>query len=275
MEKRARVYLLDTEQPSQLGLHDRLGLITAKSQGWNCIRKWDYIQPKHLYFTLDEDIKDGDWCLMNKEYGDGKNLVLAKVGKLTVCNKELDDMTYSVEHSGKTYSYHPSHLGKRKVVATTNPDLYEKPKMLKRPSDGCPFWLQPNGLYQASDEHGLEALDTSKLTLSVPIIGDNSIEAYIKAYSEGKPITEVLLEYDKVYDINYYTPVGGYECAKIIDYPDKIKLRPDGSVIIAPVVGMLYTRDEVHKILQEAFEHGVSHDHHIPTQVTIWFNKNY
>lgn len=64
----------------------------------------------------------------------------------------------------------------------------------------------------------------------LPQIPESFIEAYIKAYNEGKPITEVNLEME--------TETWGIE-----GIFTKIKTRPDNTVIIHP--SKLYTRDEV------------------------------
>ncbi|VDM07213.1 unnamed protein product [Wuchereria bancrofti] len=66
----------------EIGLHERLGLITAKSQGWDYIKKTAYIIPQHLYFVSNDEIKEGtgkfDWSGENKENCD----VCQGVGKL-------------------------------------------------------------------------------------------------------------------------------------------------------------------------------------------------
>lgn len=248
MEKKCNVHLLDTEPISQLALHDRLGLITARSQGWNFIRKWNYIQPKHLYFTSDEPVLSNEWYIFDN------GVDVPRVGQAT-------DKSWR----GESNKFH------KKIVATTNPDLHTKPEMIRR-ADGCPFWLQPNGLYQASDEHGLETLDTSKLTLCVPRIGGDFVEVYIEGYKEGKTITEVNVKYtfDAVKKWIGHTSRENY----------RPKLRSDGAVIANPVVAEKFmTRAEALAMLED-YDRELKLDtfayKEAPTfTVENWFNNKY
>lgn len=247
MEKKCNVYLLDTEGKSVLFFQGNT-LQKDEKYFWGT----PHCQPKHLYFTSDEKIKEGDWYLFNI---DGWELMQCQdEEEATRCNSH-----FSIKNQCK------------KIVATTNPELHTKPDMLRR-ADGCPFWLQPNGLYQASDEHGLETLDTSKLTLCVPRIGDDFVEVYIEGYKEGKPITEVNVEYtfDAVKKWIGHTSRENY----------RPKLRSDGAVIANPVVAeKLLTRAEALAMLED-YDRELKLDtfayKEAPTfTVESWFNNKY
>lgn len=85
-----------------------------------------------------------------------------------------------------------------KVVATTNPDL----------------WVTKQTKFITTTKGG------------IPKIGDDFISAYIKSYNEGKPITEVNVEYELLDN--------RYNGKDWIPY-EQIKLHSDGTVIISSV----------------------------------------
>jgi hypothetical protein len=138
--------------------------------------------------------------------------------------------------------YTGEELGIAKIVATTNPEL-------------C----------QQDDEY-------SKIK-NLGRIGDDFVEGpFIKSYNEGKPITEVNLEYEEGEDYYAGECGGGEVWAR---HPDILKLRSNGTVIISPVVEKMYTRDEVKDILKHFdIESGVG-DNCGPTTRTQWFEQNY
>ena len=74
----------------------------------------------------------------------------------------------------------------------------------------------------------------------VPQIPESFIQAYIKAYNEGKPITEVDLEIEVKF-------IGYYEGTTMENWDRVIKTRPDNTVIIHQ--SKMYSRDEVEKLL--------------------------
>lgn len=63
---RVSVEMIPTQRNSSIGLHNRLGLITAKSQGWDNIFWQDYISPQNIFFLCDDDI-NGDGYRMDIE----------------------------------------------------------------------------------------------------------------------------------------------------------------------------------------------------------------
>lgn len=235
MKKKAQVYLLDTKQK------DGTIWITGENQLIHThvsSRYKEVYQPKHLYFTSDEATRSGDYVY---DFADNKVRLFEEIG-----------------------------VG-RKVVATTNPELH-KPSMIRR-ADGCPFYLQSNGLYQATDEHGTETLEVSNVN-SINIIGKDFVEAYIKAYNTGKPITEVNLEYE----LDILTEPDthdGNPCSKFVGTQQILKLRSNGTVIISPLIEKFYSRDEVLDILM-CFDTDSNVGHfNGPTTRIAWFDKNY
>ena len=72
-----------------------------------------------------------------------------------------------------------------------NPDTKVKPEVLHRKSDNCPFTLQKNGLYQATDEHGTETLDEKdsvEYFLSDAKTLEEKAEQFIQMNLSSKPI---------------------------------------------------------------------------------------
>ena len=98
-----------------------------------------------------------------------------------------------------------------KVIATTNPELYTITK---------------------ANNQGMTMTDY----LVIGRIGDDFIEAYIKSYNEGKPITEVFLEYTSSSDgrLDKNAP----------------KLRSNGTVIISKIES-----NPIEEILEYMVEH--------------------
>jgi hypothetical protein len=107
--------------------------------------------------------------------------------------------------------------GSKKIIATTD-------KSLK-------IVIGDSGWKSADDGGWNEYKPEYKLLPQMP---ESFIQAYIKAYNEGKPITEVALEmewYQPNQDQNYY----------------RLKLRPDNTVTIHQA--KMYTRGEVIKLI--------------------------
>lgn len=132
---------------------------------------------------------------------------------------------------------------RRKVIATTNPELWYK----------GPF---------------NEALQR-KTYGDVPRIGDDFVEAYIKAYNEGHPITEVMLEYWDWFK-------NGYDGTIVNKH---VKTRSNGTVIISPVFEKMYTREEVYKMFTtlsyEMAQQILGNRGRIPIVPHEWFEANY
>lgn len=206
--------------------NDNLGVVTS-----------GIITPQHLYFTSDEKIKEGDWVIsINDENSYWKYMCNApnKVRKIKFTDKNSGDGGKSrlIELGGwdenEGWYGRPAVQGNwvyekgfRKIVATTNPELwYEKRRV---------------DIFPIPDK------------LVIPRIGDDFVEAYIKAYNNGKPITEVYLESEL--DILTEPDVhDGKPCSKIIGSQEILKLRSNGTVIISPVVEKLYNLDEIEEL---------------------------
>lgn len=130
--------------------------------------------------------------------------------------------------------------GCKKVVATTDPELW----------------------YERKAYRGSEYIHTENALL--PKIGLDFVEAYIREYNAGKPITKVMLEYgetrNELDNPHRYVPV------------EFLKLRENGTVIISEVKEKLYTRDQVQQIIEQALQYGSEGD---IMNFNYWFDKNY
>ena len=105
-------------------------------------------------------------------------------------------------------------------------------------------------------------------------IDSTFIEQYIKAYNEGKPIEEVMLQY-------YWEPFSGIE-----NLPPKLKLKADGTVIIHPVKDKMYSLQEISNLLEEGayqdymiylIDNDKCMDRQSENYLSFkeWFDKNY
>lgn len=131
---------------------------------------------------------------------------------------------------------------------------------------------------------------TTDKSLRLPEIPESFIQAYIKAYNEGKPITEVLVEYEEFFkgaiveyrgkeylmeDCNNYSrsylPIEGNgqrlnsSRNELFIKNPKLKLRSDNTVIISP--SKTYTREEVITFAKYA------KNYQSPNTVETAFNK--
>jgi hypothetical protein len=138
----------------------------------------------------------------------------------------------------------------KKIVATTNPKLW--------------------------DERPFGSINTSKRG-EIAKISSDFIEAYIKAYNEGDPIKEVILELqiDRCAlcgDNPAYLSCPNVNCS-VFAKTTRLKLRSDGSVIIHPIKEKKYTRDEVIEIINQFDEYIGGYKSLY--NVKRWFDKNY
>ena len=82
------------------------------------------------------------------------------------------------------------------------------------------------------------------------------IEKYIESYNKGEIITDVLVEYDEVYDINHYTENFNYNTISLkeekINFRYNLKVNPkDNTITINLVKKILYTQEQVIKLLHQ------------------------
>lgn len=154
-----------------------------------------YFQPQHLYILSDDEIKVGDWCMLLDSFG--TPMLGEPQQYLATKGQVLND-------------------GLRKVVSTTDKSL-----------TNCSVCGMSNNDHKMSCK-------TPSLRTNLPAIPESFIQAFIKAYNEGKPITEVDLEV-----INF---IKAHTCENIKDCNEtceskkisstRIKTRSDNTVII-------------------------------------------
>jgi hypothetical protein len=252
MDKELQVHILPTDVVSQLGLYDRLGLVTAKSQGWDLIKEQSYIKPQHIYSTSDEEIKEGDWFVV----------ISAGLTTFNTIGKFI----------GGNKNHYKDNI--RKIVATTNSKLW-------------------GGLCTNSNCEPNCTCTKEEKTPVIAKISDDFIEAYMKAYNEGKPITEVMVEYEEE-PLNlcdcYYTKFchsthleTGVVCRDQELTPNFVlALNPDGTVIIKPLVEKMYSRANMKSlaasVLNDFTLHVLEHEETVQENsfnLKQWFNIRY
>jgi hypothetical protein len=236
MDKELQVHILPTDVVSQLGLYDRLGLVTAKSQGWYLIKEQSYIKPQHIYSTSDEEIKEGDWFVV----------ISAGLTTFNTIGKFI----------GGNKNHYKDNI--RKIVATTNPELW-------------------GGLCTNSDCEPNCTCTKEEKTPVIAKIGDDFIEAYMKAYNEGKPISKVKVEYEFITTNEDWSkrPVE-------LDGYHQLKLRDNGTVIIKPLVEKMYSRANMKSlaasVLNDFTLHVLEHEETVQENsfnLKQWFNIRY
>jgi len=164
---------------------------------------------QHLYIISDDEIKEDDWYVSDNGL-EQSTILQAK--------KEYEGF-----YKGKQTC--------KKIVATTD-------KSLK-------IVIGDSGWKSHDDGGWSEYKPEYKL---LPQIPESFIQDYIKAYNEGKPITEVDLEMEIDYVANATPPTKPMDSTVY-----KIKTRPDNTVIIHIKEDRLYTKGEVENYLRKMY----------------------
>jgi len=128
---------------------------------------------------------------------------------------------------------------------------------------------EQNPLYTKED---LENNHTLKYTKLVPKPSQQFIEAYVREYNKGNVIERVIVEMHNNYDINYYTPAGGIECAEQIDNW-QLKINSHNEITTRPIKDS-WTRKEVEDLLNEYRKHQKISDDYSITHLTNWIKEN-
>lgn len=255
------VHLVDTDKPSLILLchNDYLQFDSDNGKGYvqNCI---DY---KNLYFTSNEEIKEGEI---------GINTTTGSIFRLLKKNEADVNNTYpwwDVEWitggniSNSILITSDFHVEPRKIVATANPELWYKGpfnEKLQRKTFG-----------------------------DIPCISQDFIEAFIKAWNKNEPIKEVYLEtiylgkdgcqfdnHEEYTKSQLGCKIYGGECNCNLK---QLKLRSDGSVIVHPVKETMISLKEALVIAQRAFYHQIGTLPYDTISFSEWkrefFDKNY
>lgn len=225
MKKKCQVVMLPTEKASKLAFLTKKGEEVYKDLRYFHTsmpnhRDIDLTRPQHLYFITDEEIKEGDWCL----------LMTPKI-KLFKCAQVKTEPQLIIKSNIREVHY-PNQC--KKIIATTDESLevvskgidpvYEK---LPRPS---------NEFLKAY----CEAYNSNPITE----VNIQYNDIYIDSKT-GKPITYWGFETDMLIEEKTIVP------QKIT----KLLVAPDNTITISKVEEKLYTKKEIEKLL---FNYGKS-----------------
>jgi len=195
-------------------------------------------QPQHLYFTTDEEIKEGDFFISTNKNTESQGVIMKCAGV------NAHNEVFTKKGQAGERGWHRSNV--RKIVATTNPDLWIK---------------KEKGKIQGS-VHDFNFID-----LSIPKIDIPFIEAYIKAYNECNPITKVLLEVGSITNTRNHTEKYQVEF---------LKIKPNGSVVVHPVKERMYTRAELKAALAKSYnDRTLAIAEEREFNLKEWFEENY
>jgi len=221
--KRAQVIMLPTENILENGLQPysvyakpitKRGWLLPKS-GAEARRLYQNgNQAYHLYIISDDEIKEGDWCIMFNDFGDKyivKILNLKTIGsndievQLLNGNKNCCDITKV-----------------KKIIATTDSSLIIND------------WMK-------TKENNIEGKYESSNYLPQP--SQQFIEKYTESYNKGEIITDVLVEYEQK-DFKW---VGNKNLASY-----SLKVNPKDNTITIKKVKDSWNREDVYKIIRKA-----------------------
>jgi len=206
MKKTHPVVMLPTEKATKLTLQDGIGLYMGdiEEAGNSAWRN------QHLYILSDETADEGDYVVVG-----GKGV------RQVVKTDTKDPSKWVVTGESSAVLSFVYRGACKKIIATTDKSLGIK--------------------YDKNPEFYGSGMFNKKLLF--PQIPESFIQAYIKAYNEGKPITEVDLEYEQL------CIQTGLPCGMTCFNEDtcnmnlQLKTRDDGSVIIHQ--SKTYSRDDV------------------------------
>lgn len=205
MYKDRNVVMLPTEKAANIGdivsRNNRSELAIVNPLTINDPNKNKH-QTEHLYITSDEEIKEGDWCILFKDH---KNYLY----------QSLDT----------------DNSNAKKIIATT-------------------------------DEQITADFSTPGTTF-VPSIPKSFLQSYVKAYNDGNPITEVMVEYELPPELKIKLISGRVSRAEESDCIPK--LTDNNEIIIHLKKPKMYSREDM--ILFG--EYVRSTDKSIPTMRTL------
>ena len=161
---------------------------------------------RHLYIISDDEIKEGDWYMSY--------------------NAKTKEYTISKADTKFNEGNNPNNIDKRSFV-------YE-------------YW---NKTIVATTDESISRNSDIKMSIkdalnTLPQLPESFIQAYIKAYNEGNPITEVALEMELHKWLGSSYPVGHRPTYQL-------KLRQDNTVIIHQ--SKMYTHQEVVTLCMRAY----------------------
>jgi len=208
LKKKATIVMLSTEKaskPSMLVLTSSgLSIGTVLPIGLKSDKGCVF---QHLYVCSMDEIKEGDWFI-KMNYNGGKPTLYQESKKAFMNSEWLNSS--DVKDCFK-------------IITTTNNSLNIITKCLRSTSKIDPI----------ED-------DFMPVINKLPNVSDSFIQAFIKAYNEGNPITEVMVEYEEY----------GIVAKNFKDVNYKLKLR--GNEIIITKLGL--TKDNILEIIKEESE---------------------
>jgi len=239
--KRAKVVMLATEKAE-----DCLYTSSNKLSYHKGYLTQDYLKNSlngksyHLYLISDDEIKEGDWV-----YDSSSLPQDAPIKRIRI----IDNTHYTLyDDTSRNLKHHY-----KKIIATTDKSLEI---MMSNPA----------------------AWDAGIKTMSLPQPSQSFIEKYVEEYNKGNVITDVLVEYDP---IRVEVKTGAFKTSinrptiwetemKTVGY--NIKTREDNTVIIHQA--KMYTREEVHNLMMQAWIWGQSKPDCHYTVREKWIEEN-
>lgn len=243
MKQLLQVVMLPTNEASRIQLSQEGKLYLIDKEGFYGTSK-----PQNLYLLSNEESKEGDWVYFDGysynhlTYPEYKGIYQIESGQ----GFSVEPKTHPIIRIKREnqidkvlkINYNISFENCKKIIATTDKSLgniCECDKILIQDSKECigGAWM---------DYSKCPNREKCKNSKQLPQIPESFIPVYIKAYNEGKPITEVLVEYE----LQTYVDNGSkyhYSDGRI-----QPKLRSDNTVIISSA--RTYTYQEVIGLLK-------------------------
>ena len=195
---------------------------------------------QHLYFTSDEEIKEGDYCLF---YGD-----ISKVLEVNDTHAKIETYsTLSKTDLGLLKGLHPNSKAKigDKTTIIHSFSISQLPKIIA----------------------------TTDTSLKLPQPSKQFIQKYIEEYNNGNKIEEVLVEYKYVYETILEGQLGFPEDSDSW-WVHKLKTDSHNTITIKPIKDT-YTKEEVENILfRYAEQHGLTSTKGEIDEFNDWIKEN-
>lgn len=237
MKKKCKVVMLPTEKQKQ---HSSLQLVGENNKLYN--------SPNDIENDMDL-IDNLGWnqhlyILSDEEIKEGDCFLGFKAGEI----QEEGYWVVVTPQNKKEYVGSGVFVKAVKIIATTNPELYT-PEIL--------------------DSKGNILLEQQ-----LPKIYPDFIEAFIKEYNAGNPITEIMVEYK----CNWCDPEESKQQCKTLITQGKVKcdkqlkLRSDNTIYITKAEEKMYSREDVEKLLWKSFGQYAG-SHHSDEDGKLWIKN--
>ena len=187
---------------------------------------------QHLYIISDDEIKEGDWCLIDN------NKVGKRTNKQTYpnCTDGESHLCYYYIINGEERSYHVIHC--KKIIATTDTSLLIDTYINQGDTVKGDLIIKRGSDYTT----GLKG------RINLPQLSEQFIQKYIEEYNRGNIISDVLVEYELISNEEYFLNTINPD-DDVPYFDERLTINPKDNTITIKKVKDIWNREEVVQLL--------------------------